>query len=107
LGAGRRRARAARARSRTRDEATHAVVPVVYVEWVSRRDGRTNRSTRGEVLYGYGLVYVLRAGIVLLVAMVGAIVLTLKVRTQSRAKRQQAHQQRARDADRAVRRVAK
>ena len=106
-GGRRRRARAARAGGVAREGATQAVRPVVYVEWVSRRDGRTNRTTRGEVLYGYGVIYVLRAGIVLLVAMVGAIVLTLKVRTQSRAKRQQAHQQRARDADRAVRRVAK
>jgi len=79
--------------------------PVSYLRWVDRRDGRTNRTTRGEILYTESARYVRRAGRVLLVARIGAIVLTLKVRIQSRAKRQQAHQQRARDADRAIRRV--
>ena len=105
-GARSRRARGRRRGGRSREGRTQGIRPVVYVEWVSRRDSRTNRTTRGEILYGYGLIYVIRAGRVLLVARVGSIVLTLKVRTQSRAKRQQAHQQRARDADRAVRRVA-
>jgi hypothetical protein len=49
--------------------------------------------------------YVVAAGMVLLVAMVGSIVLTLKVRTFARAKRQQIDQQRSRDADRAIMRV--
>jgi NADH-quinone oxidoreductase subunit J len=76
-----------------------------YVEWVKVRDPRLGISAFGQILYTDGMVYVVGAGMVLLVAMVGSIVLTLKVRTFARAKRQQVDQQRARDADRAIRRV--
>jgi NADH-quinone oxidoreductase subunit J len=45
--------------------------------------------TLGQVLYTHYFMYVIMAGFVLLVAMIGAIVLTLSVRTFARAKRQQ------------------
>lgn len=77
-----------------------------FVEWVKRRDGMWGMERFGQVLYSDGVVYVLGAGMVLLVAMIGSIVLTLKVRTFARAKRQQVDQQRSRDADRAIRRVS-
>ena len=73
-----------------------------YVEWVTLRDPLTSMDTRGQILYTQRFVYVLIAGFVLLVALVGAIVLTLKVRRSSIAKRQQLHQQLSRDADHAV-----
>lgn len=76
-----------------------------YVEWVKRRDTRLGIEAFGQVLYTEGRRYVVSAGMVLLVAMVGSIVLTLKVRTFARAKRQQVDQQRSRDADRAILRV--
>lgn len=76
-----------------------------YVEWVKRRDTRTGIHAFGQILYSEGRRYVVSAGMVLLVAMVGSIVLTLKVRTFARAKRQQVDQQRSRDADRAILRV--
>ena len=76
-----------------------------YVEWVKRRDRMTGIQAFGQVLYTDGRRYVVSAGMVLLVAMVGSIVLTLKVRTFARAKRQQIDQQRSRDADRAILRV--
>jgi NADH-quinone oxidoreductase subunit J len=76
-----------------------------YVEWVKRRDPRQGISGFGQVLYGEGRRYVVAAGMVLLVAMVGSIVLTLKVRSFARAKRQHLDQQRSRDADRAIMRV--
>jgi NADH-quinone oxidoreductase subunit J len=76
-----------------------------YVEWVKRRDPMWGMAALGQVRYSDGRRYVLAAGMVLLVAMIGSIVLTLKVRTFARAKRQQVDQQRSRDADRAVRRV--
>lgn len=76
-----------------------------YVEWVKRRDTRLGIHAFGQVLYTDGRRYVISAGMVLLVAMVGSIVLTLKVRTFARAKRQQVDQQRSRDADRAIFRV--
>jgi len=73
-----------------------------HVIWVNRMDPRTNLEVLGQVLYTHYFIYVLAAGFVLLVAMIGAIVLTLKVRGFAMAKRQQIHQQRSRDADRAV-----
>jgi len=76
-----------------------------YVEWVKRRDPMWGMGSFGQVLYSDGRVYVIAAGMVLLVAMIGSIVLTLKVRSFARAKRQQVDQQRSRDADRAVMRV--
>jgi NADH-quinone oxidoreductase subunit J len=76
-----------------------------YVEWVKRRDTMWGMSAFGQILYTDGMVYVVGAGMVLLVAMLGSIVLTLKVRTFARAKRQQVDQQRSRDADQAVMRV--
>jgi len=77
-----------------------------YVNWVDRRDEIKGISGFGQVLYTEGRIYVIGAGMVLLVSMIGAIVLTLKVRTFARAKRQQVNQQRSRDADRALMRVS-
>lgn len=76
-----------------------------YVEWVKRRDPVQGMAGFGQILYTDGRRYVLTAGMVLLVAMVGSIVLTLKIRTFAIAKRQQIDQQRSRDADRAILRV--
>jgi NADH-quinone oxidoreductase subunit J len=77
----------------------------VYVEWVKVRDPMSGITALGQVLYSDGRLYVVGAGMVLLVAMLGSIVLTLQVRTFARAKRQQVDQQRARDGEHAVRRV--
>lgn len=76
-----------------------------YVEWVKVVDPVWGRKGFGQRLYTDGIMYVVGAGMVLLVAMLGAIVLTLKVRTFARAKRQHVDQQRSRDADKAIRRV--
>jgi len=76
-----------------------------YVEWVKIRDTMWGITGFGQVLYTDGMMYVVGAGMVLLVAMIGSIVLTLKVRRFASAKRQQVDQQRARDGDQAVRRV--
>jgi NADH-quinone oxidoreductase subunit J len=80
---------------------------ISYVEWVNMRDTMWGMNGFGQVLYTDGILYVVGAGMVLLVAMLGSIVLTLKVRTFARAKRQQVDQQRSRDADQAIRRVKK
>lgn len=76
-----------------------------YVEWVKVVDTMWGRNAFGQRLYTDGIMYVIGAGMVLLVAMLGAIVLTLKVRTFARAKRQHVDQQRSRDGDQAIRRV--
>jgi NADH-quinone oxidoreductase subunit J len=79
--------------------------PSAYVDWLALVDGMTNIETLGQVLYtDYG-IYVILSGFVLLVAMIGAIVLTLQERTFAVAKRQQAYQQISRDSSRAVMRA--
>jgi len=72
------------------------------VEWEMVIDQINNIETIGQVRYTYRLVYVLMAGGVLLVAIIGSIVLTLKVRQFAMMKRQQVHQQRSRDVDNAI-----
>lgn len=73
-----------------------------YLEWIKLLDSFTGIQAFGQHLYTEGRRYVLSAGMVLLVAMIGSIVLTFKVRTFAMAKRQQIDQQRSRDADRAI-----
>ena len=58
------------------------------------------RYTHRQVLYSYYALAFLMAGIILLVAMIGAIVLTMQIRTTVR--RQHIFQQVSRDADHAV-----
>lgn len=74
--------------------------------WAGERDGASNRTGFGRYRYQDGRAYVVLAGVVLLVARVGAVVLTLKVRMEVRAKRQQTYQQRSRDAEAALVRVS-
>lgn len=61
--------------------------------------------TLGQVLYTHYFMYLLVAGVVLLVAMIGAIVLTRSPRLFAVAKRQELHQQLSRNPDNAVMRV--
>lgn len=77
----------------------------MYTVWVERVDAVPNMQTLGQVLYTEYALYVVLAGFVLLVAMLGAIILTLKDRSFAVAKRQQAHQQMSRDSRRAIVRV--
>jgi NADH-quinone oxidoreductase subunit J len=75
-------------------------IPSTYVDWSGQIDNVTNLSSIGQVLYtDYALAF-LMAGIILLVAMIGAIVLTMQTRTTVR--RQHIFQQVSRDADNAI-----
>jgi NADH-quinone oxidoreductase subunit J len=58
----------------------------IYVNWLKVLDTLSDLEVLGQVLYTYYFLYFLLAGIILLVAMIGAVVLTLK--TGSRAKHQ-------------------
>nr|YP_009237686.1 NADH dehydrogenase subunit 6 [Trachydiscus minutus]AML60695.1 NADH dehydrogenase subunit 6 [Trachydiscus minutus] len=49
----------------------------IYTDWLSVIDSLTNLNVLGQILYTYYFFYFLIAGIILLLAMVGAIVLTL------------------------------
>jgi len=50
---------------------------LIYTNWLSLVDSLTNLDVLGQILYTYYFFYFLIAGIILLLAMVGAIVLTL------------------------------
>lgn len=49
----------------------------IYTDWFSIIDSMTNLDVLGQILYTYYFFYFLIAGVILLLAMVGAIVLTL------------------------------
>jgi len=49
----------------------------IYTDWLGIVDSLTNLDVLGQILYTYYFFYFLIAGVILLVAMVGAIVLTL------------------------------
>ena len=75
-------------------------MPSAYVDWSGQIDDVTNLSSLGQVLYTHYALAFLMAGIILLVAMIGAIVLTMQIRTTVR--RQHIFQQVSRDADNAI-----
>ena len=80
------------------------------VVWIHEMDPMGDIHVLGQVLYTHGIYYVVRAGRVLLVGMLGAIVLTLQTGHRGRQrtwKRQQVNEQRSRDAENAVIRVNK
>jgi len=70
-----------------------------YIDWL-QYDSVDNLTSLGQVLYTYYLYYFLTAGVILLVAIVGAIVLTMQV--QVGVRRQLVHEQVARDFSRAI-----
>ena len=70
-----------------------------YNIWVANTESISNIATLGQVLYTTFAVFLI-AGLILLVAMIGAIVLTMQTRTTLR--RQQIYQQTSRDFENAV-----
>jgi len=72
----------------------------VYIDWFAQVDSISNIQTLGNVLYTDYVLFFLLAGVILLIAMVGAIVLTMSTRTSLR--RQFIYQQVSRDFDNAV-----
>jgi len=72
----------------------------VYIDWFAQIDSISNIQTLGNVLYTDYVLFFLLAGVILLIAMVGAIVLTMSTRLSLR--RQFIYQQVSRDFDNAV-----
>ena len=72
----------------------------VYIVWFAQIDSISNIQTLGNVLYTDYVLFFLLAGVILLIAMVGAIVLTMS--TRSSLRRQFIYQQVSRDFDNAV-----
>jgi NADH-quinone oxidoreductase subunit J len=66
-----------------------------YTVWINSIDFITNIESLGQILYTYYFSYFLLAGIILLIAMIGAIVLTLTF--NRKAKAQSIYKQTARD----------
>lgn len=54
-----------------------------YKEWVHFYDNITNTATIGQIIYTYFLAFVLIAGVILLIALIGAVVLTLQTDKKS------------------------
>jgi NADH:ubiquinone oxidoreductase subunit 6 (subunit J) len=71
-----------------------------HTDWYALLNNNTNIETFGQLLYTYYFYYFLIAGIILLVAMIGAIVLTLK--TNNFVYRQQIYQQVSRNFNNAI-----
>nr|YP_009647130.1 NADH dehydrogenase subunit 6 [Chloropicon maureeniae]QBX98812.1 NADH dehydrogenase subunit 6 [Chloropicon maureeniae] len=72
----------------------------VYTEWASMVSEKSTIEALGQVLYTYYFYYFFLAGLILLVAMIGAILLTHH--TDSRVKRQEVFEQNSRDFSRTV-----
>lgn len=70
------------------------------VNWASQMESLTNIQTLGELLYTHYFYLFLLGSMVLLVSMIGAIVLTLSHTKQ--VKRQQIHEQVARDLEKTI-----
>jgi NADH-quinone oxidoreductase subunit J len=71
-----------------------------FISWISTVDKVTNLEALGQLLYTYYFIYFLISGIILLVAMLGAIVLTLQF--NKTVKNQLIFRQLSRNADSAV-----
>lgn len=56
----------------------------IYMNWISSVDTLSNIETLGQLLYTYYFFYFLIAGIILLIPMIGAIVLTLNFSFKSK-----------------------
>ena len=69
-------------------------------EWFLVVDSITNIQVLGQVMYTYYFYFFLAASVILLVAMIGAILLTMQ--TQYKIKRQQIFQQISRDFEKAT-----
>ena len=72
----------------------------IYVNWFQKLDLVTNIEALGQILYTYYFVYIIIVGILLLIAMLGAIVLTLIINKNSRL--QAIHNQVSRSSKNAV-----
>lgn len=71
-----------------------------YVNWGQLIDPVTNIEALGQILYTYYFIYFLIAGLILLVAMIGAIVLTMQFNRQVR--RQVVYRQVSRNFENAI-----
>lgn len=71
-----------------------------FIDWSTQLDSITNLESLGQILYTYYFIYFLIAGLILLVSMIGAIVLTMQLNRQVR--RQLIYRQVSRNFENAI-----
>ena len=74
---------------------------VSYVNWINHVDNITNIEVIGQLMYTYYFTFFIMCGVGLLIAMLGAIILTAQPKDLS-VKRQQIYQQTARSSSNAI-----
>jgi len=74
--------------------------PGTFIDWSTQLDYITNLESLGQILYTYYFIYFLIAGLILLVSMIGAIVLTMQLNRQVR--RQLIYRQVSRNFENAI-----
>jgi len=79
--------------------------PSSYIEWGSKTQSKTNIEALGHILYTYYSLYFILASLILLVAMIGAIVLTMHKGVN--VKRQEVFEQNTRDFSQTVQKIGK
>ena len=77
---------------------------VFFTNWMSKMETLTNIQAVGNIIYTYYFYFFLMASIILLVAMIGAIVLTMQKGV--RIKRQQVFLQNTRDFAKTIRKIS-
>ena len=81
--------------------AFNSINDVPYTNWINHVDNITNIEVIGQLMYTYYFTFFIMCGIGLLVAMLGAIILTIEPKDLS-VKRQQIYQQTARSSSNAI-----
>lgn len=76
-----------------------------YIEWASKTQSKTNIEALGQIIYTYYSFYFILASLILLVAMIGAIVLTMHKGIA--VKRQEVFEQNTRDFSQTVQKIRK
>jgi hypothetical protein len=75
---------------------------LVYKQWLNKLDNITNIETLGQVLYTYYAIFLLIAGIILLIALIGAVTLTLKERKKKKFLTKNIFEQLSRNSSNAI-----
>jgi NADH:ubiquinone oxidoreductase subunit 6 (subunit J) len=81
--------------------AFNSVNDIPYTNWINHVDNITNIEVIGQLMYTYYFTFFIMCGIGLLVAMLGAIILTIEPKDLS-VKRQQIYQQTSRSSSNAI-----
>lgn len=76
-----------------------------YIEWASKTQSKTNIEALGQIIYTYYSLYFILASLILLVAMIGAIVLTMHKGIS--VKRQEVFEQNTRDFSQTIQKIGK